>query len=98
MEQITYQSHLIPIEEARKTGCFTTLPIRIHPHNSTADAASHRFIRDWALHIGDGRETKTHFSFSPVGNWSALIYPEALTERLGVLTYLSDLGIIHDGK
>jgi ophiobolin F synthase len=98
MEHITYQSQLIDNEEARKTGCFTTLPIRIHPRNDVADEASHRFIRDWALHIGDGREKTTQFSFSPVGNWSALIYPEAFTERLGVLTYLSDLGLIHDGK
>ncbi|KAF8250240.1 geranylgeranyl pyrophosphate synthase [Wilcoxina mikolae CBS 423.85] len=96
MEQIAYQSQLIDIEEARKTGCFTTLPIRIHPRKDVADAATHKFIRDWDLYIGDGREKKTHFSFSPVGNWTALIYPEAFTERLGILTYLSDLGLIHD--
>ncbi|KAL1796230.1 hypothetical protein ACET3X_004770 [Alternaria dauci] len=46
--------------------------------------------------MGDGRELHTHFSFSPVGNWSSLIYPEAIPERLGVLAYLSDLGLIHD--
>ncbi|KAF2141602.1 uncharacterized protein K452DRAFT_271217 [Aplosporella prunicola CBS 121167] len=83
-------------EEAQKTGSFTTLPIRRHQRNDLADAASYRFIKDWATHVGDGREKKTHFSFSPVGNWSALIYPEAIPERLGILTYLSDLGLIHD--
>lgn len=97
MEPLTYQSSLIPPIQANKTGCFTTLPIRIHPRNDLADAATHRFIREWAKHVGDGREKKTHFSFSSVGNWSALIYPEAIPERLGVLAYLSDLGLIHDG-
>ncbi|KAK8091906.1 Ophiobolin F synthase [Apiospora hydei] len=98
MEPLSYQSKLVPADEASRTGCFTTLPIRIHPRDDLADTASHRFVRDWAREIGDGREKKTHFSFSPVGNWSSLIYPEAIPERLGVLAYLSDLGLIHDGK
>lgn len=54
-------------------------------------------MRDWAREMSDGRETRTFFSFSPAGNWSSLIYPEAIPERLGVLAYLSDLGLIHDG-
>ncbi|EUC27964.1 hypothetical protein COCCADRAFT_41432 [Bipolaris zeicola 26-R-13] len=96
MEQLSYQSKLICSEESQKTGCFTTLPIRIHPRDDLADAASRRFVQDWAREMRDGREQSTHFSFSPVGNWSSLIYPEAIPERLGVLAYLSDLGLIHD--
>ncbi|KAL0256811.1 hypothetical protein SLS55_007620 [Diplodia seriata] len=94
--ELPYQSRLIAADEARQSGCFTTLPIRINPRDDLANAASHSFIKDWAAQIGDGRETKTHFSFSPVGNWSSLIYPEAIPARLGVLAYLSDLGLIHD--
>ncbi|KAG6008147.1 hypothetical protein E4U21_004904 [Claviceps maximensis] len=93
---MSYQSTLISADEARRTGCFTTLPIRIHPLDDVANAASRRFVRDWEKIIGDGLEKQTHFSFSPVGNWSSLIYPEAITERLAVLAYLSDLGLIHD--
>ncbi|KAF9869992.1 geranylgeranyl pyrophosphate synthase [Colletotrichum karsti] len=96
MEPLSYQSKLVPAETARETGCFTTLPIRIHPRDDLADAASRRFVGDWAREMRDGREKKTYFSFSPVGNWSSLIYPEAIPERLGVLAYLSDLGLIHD--
>ncbi|KAI0521300.1 geranylgeranyl pyrophosphate synthase [Xylaria bambusicola] len=96
METLSYQSSLVPFDESRRTGCFTTLPIRIHPRNDLADLASRRFVEDWASNIGDGREKQTYFSFSPVGNWSSLIYPEAIPERLGVLAYLSDLGLIHD--
>lgn len=98
MEKLSYQSRLVPADEAGQAGCFTTLPIRVHPRDDLANEASRRFVRDWAREIGDGREKKTHFSFSPVGNWSSLIYPEAIPERLGVLAYLSDLGLIHDGK
>ncbi|KAK8015780.1 Ophiobolin F synthase [Apiospora marii] len=98
MEDLSYQSSLVPADEASRTGCFTTLPIRLHPRDDLANEASRRFMRDWAREIGDGREKKTHFSFSPVGNWSSLIYPEAIPERLGVLAYLSDLGLIHDDK
>ncbi|KAK1478821.1 geranylgeranyl pyrophosphate synthase [Colletotrichum tamarilloi] len=96
MGPLPYQSRHVPAEEARETGCFTTLPIRVHPRDDLADAASRRFVGDWAREMGDGREKKTYFSFSPVGNWSSLIYPEAIPERLGVLAYLSDLGLIHD--
>ncbi|GKT67041.1 geranylgeranyl pyrophosphate synthetase [Colletotrichum tofieldiae] len=96
MEALSYQSKLVSADEAGRTGCFTTLPIRIHPRDDLADAASRRFVKDWAREIGDGREKQTFFSFSPVGNWSSLIYPEAIPERLGVLAYLSDLGLIHD--
>ncbi|KAK2025341.1 geranylgeranyl pyrophosphate synthase [Colletotrichum zoysiae] len=96
MQELSYQSKAIPADEARLTGCFTTLPIRIHPRDDIANAASQRFVEDWAREIGDGREKHTYFSFSPAGNWSSLIYPEAIPERLGVLAYLSDLGLIHD--
>lgn len=98
METLSYQSRLVSADEACRTGCFTTLPIRIHPRDDLADAASRRFVKDWKREIGDDREKQTYFSFSPVGNWSSLIYPEAIPERLGVLAYLSDLGLIHDGK
>lgn len=98
MDTLSYQSKLVSADEARRTGCFTTLPIRIHPRDDVADAASRRFVREWVREIGDGREQHTYFSFSPAGNWSSLVYPEAIPERLGVLAYLSDLGLIRDGK
>jgi ophiobolin F synthase len=98
MGTLSYQSELISWDESRRTGCFTTLPIRIHPRDDLADAASRQFVKDWAREMGDGQERHTYFSFSPVGNWSSLIYPEAIPERLGVLAYLSDLGLIHDGS
>lgn len=85
-------------EVAEKTGCFTTLPIRIHKRNDIADAASHKMIEDWGKHIGDGWEKASHASLNPTdGNLCSYLFPEALPERLGVLTYLTDLGLFHDG-
>ena len=83
---------------AKATGCFTSLPIRIHSRNDIADDATMASIRDWGIHIGDGCEQYSGSSCSPVGNWGAFIFPEALPDRLGVITYLANLGNIHDGK
>jgi ophiobolin F synthase len=96
MELFKYSEPIDP-SKARELGCFTTLPIRIHRSQDIADAASHRLIRDWAKYIGDGRERGSHASLSKHGNLCALIYLESLPERLGVATYLTDLGLLHDG-
>ncbi|TXC04895.1 hypothetical protein FocTR4_00002175 [Fusarium oxysporum f. sp. cubense] len=96
MDELTYQSRLIPREEAQRTGCFTSLPIRIHPRNDIADAATAKFIAEWAKHFHDGREKRARFCPSPVGNWNSLLYPEAMPERLGAVSYLLDLGLIHN--
>jgi len=90
----------IPIDpaEVRKTGCFTTLPVRIHGRGDLADAASHKLLKDWDRHIGDGQEKKSSYSLCELGNLSAFIYLEVFPERLGVLTYGTDLGLVHDGE
>ncbi|KAF1942791.1 geranylgeranyl pyrophosphate synthase [Clathrospora elynae] len=95
-DQIFIQSRLIDADEARKNGAFTTLPIRIHKRNDIADATAHRVLRDWGHHMADGWEKKALTSFSHLGNLNAFTYTEALPERLGVLAYLLDLGLIHD--
>lgn len=51
-----------------ETDCFTTLHIRPHPRNDLANIANRGFMRDGAREVGDGRETRTYFSFSPAGN------------------------------
>ncbi|KAI6383223.1 hypothetical protein MCOR25_000144 [Pyricularia grisea] len=44
----------------------------------------------------DGQETKSSGSPSVVGNWASFIWPESDPERLGLLTYLLDVGCFHD--
>lgn len=96
-DHVFTQSRLIDPDEARKHGAFTTLPIRIHKRNDIADATARRVLYDWGHHVGDGMEKKALTSFSKLGNLNAFTYMEALPERLGVLAYLLDLGLIHDG-
>ncbi|KAF1360397.1 geranylgeranyl pyrophosphate synthase [Lizonia empirigonia] len=90
------QSEAVPANVARETGCFTTLPIRIHKRNEIADEATLRSISDWKEHVGDGWEAKSGSAISKVGNWCALIFSESLPERLASITYLANVGNIHD--
>lgn len=99
MENTSIFTNSIPVDAdtVRKTGAFTTLPVRIHKHNVVADKATLESIKDWHDHIGDNWETKSGSACSPVGNWCSFIFSEALPERLASITYLTNLGNIHDG-
>jgi geranylgeranyl pyrophosphate synthase len=95
-EEVFLQSRLVPVEEIEGSGCFTTLPVRMAKRVDLADAATHRLVNDWAKYVGDGWEKKSLISLNERGNLCALIYPESFPERLGLLTYLTDMGLIHD--
>lgn len=97
-QAIWLQSSPVPGDVARTSGAFTTLPIRLHQRNDLADLATLQSIDDWKMHMGDGWELKSGSACSPVGNWCAFIFPEALTERLACITYLANIGNIHDGE
>lgn len=92
--------HSIPIDDSqvKATGSFTTLPVRINKRNDVADAWSQRMLDDWGRHIGDGQEHLSLISPSALGNLCSFSFPESPPERLGLVTYLCDLGLIHDGK
>lgn len=83
---------------AEATGCFTTLPIRIHRQDIIANEATLKSMREWGEHIGDGWDKKWGSALSPVGNWCSFIFPESLPDRLGIISYLANMGNIHDGK
>jgi hypothetical protein len=97
MEDVFVHSRPIDATETSKTRSFTTLPIRIHKRNDIADAASKRLLKDWGRHMDDGQEKKSLTSISELGNLCAFAYSEVLPERLGILTYITDLGLMHDG-
>ncbi|KAF4276289.1 hypothetical protein CNMCM8812_002246 [Aspergillus fumigatus] len=90
--------HSRPIDDEtiKKTPSFTTLPIRINKENDVADAATRRALRDWDHCLHDGLAQKVQISFSDLGNLGAFAYPEVPPERLAILTYLTDLGMLHD--
>jgi hypothetical protein len=97
MEQIFFHSRAIDPEEVSKTGSFTSLPVRINYRDDLANAATRLLIADWNAFVGDGGGKESHSSLCELGNWCSLVFPETQPERLGVLTYLTDLGLIHDG-
>ncbi|RDW62483.1 geranylgeranyl pyrophosphate synthase [Coleophoma crateriformis] len=94
-EMWQYSRELDP-EEVKKTGCFTTLPVRINNRDEIANGASLRVLKDWALHTKTTELNMTRVSFSPVGSFCSLVYPETLPERLDSISYLTDLFFLID--
>lgn len=90
-------SRPIDDETIKKTPSFTTLPIRINKQNDVADEATKRALRDWDHYVNDGLAKTALISISELGNLGAFAYPEVPPERLAILTYLTDLGMLHDG-
>ncbi|KAI8164622.1 hypothetical protein K4K49_012318 [Colletotrichum sp. SAR 10_70] len=88
----------IPIdpETVKRTGCFTTLPVRINNRDDLANAASSRVLKDWAEHTGNQNIDPNRVSFSPVGSFCSLIYCETIPERLDSISYLTDLFFLID--
>ncbi|KAK0702763.1 geranylgeranyl pyrophosphate synthase [Lasiosphaeris hirsuta] len=83
-------------DQLNKSKSFTILPVRIHTRNDIADAACLALSRDWGSVVGDGREKIFHGAISPTGNWNAFIFPECLPDRLGLISYIGEVGMLHD--
>jgi len=96
-EEMWLCSRELGSEEVKKTGCFTTLPVRINNRDEIANDATLRLVKDWAAYTGVTELNMTRVSLSPVGNFSCLVYPETLPERLDSVAYMSDLFFLIDG-
>ncbi|KAH8846756.1 hypothetical protein MCOR07_007929 [Pyricularia oryzae] len=98
MDRRDIYPYSIPVdrEEVTRSGALTTLPVRIHRHNHLADAGALCLVNDWRHTMKDGQETRSNGSPCVVGNWASFIWPESDPERLGLLTYLLDVGCFHD--
>ena len=90
-------SELVDADEVKKSGSFTSLPVRKHTRDDIANTASLALIRDWGETMHDGREKITHCSMWERSNLLSLLFPECNPDRLGLLTYITDLGLMHDG-
>lgn len=98
MDQLFLNSREISRDEVLKTGSFTSLQVRINHRDDLANAATHKLLDDWNTQVGDGGGKALNSSLCDLGNWCSLVFPETQYERLAVLTYLTDLGLIHDGN
>lgn len=96
-EQLFPHCRLIDAEELSKTGSFTALQARINYRDDVANAATLQLLADWKSFIGDDNEQESNSSLCELGNWCSLVFPDSSPERLSILTYLTDLGLIHDG-
>lgn len=95
-EDIFRYSRLVDPVEVQQTGCFTTLPVRVSRYDHLAVEASKRFLTEFGETVESEVPQLVRFH-SKIGNFSSFLYPESLPERLGLLTYLSEVAFIHDG-
>ena len=91
-------SHLIDPELVKESGSFTTLTVRINDRDDVANDASDRILRDWAKHMRDGQEQKSLNSHSVRGNLCSFTFIDSPPARLDVVTYWTDIGLLHDGQ
>lgn len=104
-EEIFIRSRELDPQEVGRTGCFTTLPVRIHTRNDIAEKATRSMANEWVDIMVDESDTKPDIKsdiklarlWSEVGDYSSYLYPESLPERLGLMAYLTELAFIHDG-
>lgn len=95
-EEIFRYSRLVDPAEVQQTGCFTTLPVRVSRYDHLAVEASKRFLIEFEETVESEAPQPVRLA-SKVGNFSSFLYPESRPERLGLLTYLSEIAFIHDG-
>ena len=91
-------SHLIDPKLVKESGSFTTLAVRINDREDVANDASDRILRDWAKHMRDGQEQRSLNSHSARGNLCSFTFIDSPPDRLDVVTYWTDMGLLHDGQ
>ena len=95
-EPIFRYSRIVDPQEVKRA-CFTTLPVRIHIRNDIVNKETRRFDTEWAEAIEDGFHFLSKSSYSEKENFSSFGYPEAHPETIGLLSYLTECSLVHDG-
>ncbi|TLD13740.1 uncharacterized protein PgNI_03792 [Pyricularia grisea] len=98
LSQEALYPYSVPVarETVGRSGSLTSLPVRIHRHNSLADAGAKCLTDDWDRILRDDQDKKSNGSLSAVGHRGSFIWPECIPDRLGLLCYLLDMGCLHD--
>ncbi|PYI01588.1 terpenoid synthase [Aspergillus sclerotiicarbonarius CBS 121057] len=92
--QIWQHSRLVDEAEAKKSGCFTTLPVRISLYDDVADSTAKHGNRVWHWFVGDGVDGATSETASPVGNLCSFLYPECAPSRVEAMAHINELLLI----
>ena len=96
MEPIFRYSRVVNLEEA--TGSFTTLEVRINSRDDIANTSTRELITNWRKCVEDSNDIESSSCLSELGNWCSFVFPESKPQRLAILTYLTNLGFLHDGE
>ncbi|PWY81612.1 terpenoid synthase [Aspergillus sclerotioniger CBS 115572] len=89
--RIWQHSRLVDEAEVKKSGCFTTLPVRVSLYDDVADNTAKHGNRVWHWFVGDGLDTATSETSSPVGNLCSFFYPECAPGRVEVMAHIHEL-------
>ncbi|KAN0083195.1 Isoprenoid synthase domain containing protein [Elaphomyces granulatus] len=81
----------------KRAGCFTTFRARINIRDDLANTGMIRADKDWATAKNQQWHGNTvGCTFSPVGTAASFMYLECLPDRMEVISYLNELGFLHD--
>jgi hypothetical protein len=86
------KSYSVPKQELKSTRCFTTLDVKRAMSEIACDSALDKLRYDLArqlIKVGFKVPVSTENKFS--GNWVALVMPDAIASRLGLMTRIASL-------
>jgi hypothetical protein len=81
----------------REAGCFTTMEARLNKWDEFANSGAKRAVNDYARAFGLERHNYAPCLCSPGGNMVSFSYPEVLPDRMELISYITELGLLHDG-
>jgi hypothetical protein len=82
----------------KHVGCFTTFQAWINMRDDLANAGMIRADKDWAMAKNQPwSNTSVGCTYSSVGSVTGLAYFDCLPDRIEALSYLNELGFLHNG-
>lgn len=98
-ESFTYSQ---PLEDAypKPTKSFTTLPCRVPLQDHAVRAAVDRLFNDedmMKIVNKDMLDSSSTATDSPIGRYSALLYPDCLPDRVETVAFIIEAGFLYDG-
>ncbi|KAK5999230.1 Quiannulatene synthase [Cladobotryum mycophilum] len=83
-------------ELLKAVGCFTRFEARVNSRDDLANLGMQRAAADLTAAINTGRNDTLGATMSATANMTSLSYPDCLPDRIELLSYLTELGFLHD--